>query len=114
MLHVDNINSIFAVLNKIATECWDYRAKTPPSENHFAKQRAVSVITNHPLHAVLFQLDPDFNWTSYFLSEMYLKVSFRVLPNVVFAQQLSHSFELRSERAKTTLVRSVENQLRCL
>jgi hypothetical protein len=75
-LHVDNINSIFAVLNKIATECWDYRTNTAPSEDHVARNRATSMITKHALYAVAFQLDQDFNWIGYFLSEIYLKVSF--------------------------------------
>ena len=78
MHHVDNMNSIFAVLNKIATQCWDYNTPTPPTDDNGAKRRAVSMITNHPLHVVAVQLDPDFNWIGYFLSEMYLKVSFLV------------------------------------
>jgi hypothetical protein len=47
------------------------------------------MITDHPLYAVSLQLDPDFNWIGYFLSGVYLKVSFYLFlcfPNVVFAQ----------------------------
>ncbi len=102
IINVDKINSIFAVLNKIATECWDYRTKTPPSVDHAAKRRAESMITTHPMYAVVFQHDTDFNWTGYFLSEMYLKVSFYLFlcfPYVVFAQQLM-PWSLGEERQK--------------
>jgi len=65
-----------AVLNKIATECWDYRSATAPSDDHPAIKRALSMITKHALFAVAYQLDPSFNWERFFLSGMYLKVSF--------------------------------------
>jgi uncharacterized membrane protein len=49
------------------------------------------MITDHPLYAVSLQLDPDFNWIGYFLSGVYLKVSFYLFlcfSYVVFAQLL--------------------------
>jgi hypothetical protein len=80
------MNSVFAVLNKIATECWDYHTNTHPSVDHHAKRRAVAMITKHPMYTVFVQLDPEFNWQGYFLSEMYLKVvCFLVFPYIVFA-----------------------------